>query len=50
MVLAASQAKGDSKAAEEAIVKACQSMYGKASGDYMASLAAVHAKRRGWQV
>lgn len=44
------QAKGDMEKAREAIVKACNSMYGRASGDYMASLAAVHAKRRGWEL
>lgn len=47
---AAVQAKGDETKAREAIVGACRTQYGKASGDYMASLAAVHAKRRGWEV
>ena len=44
------QAKGNTEKAKEAVVAACQSLYGRGSGDYMASLAAVHAKRRGWQV
>jgi hypothetical protein len=35
-------------AAKEALLAACATPYAITSGDYMASLARVHCKRRGW--
>ena len=37
-------------AARAAIEAACATQYARLSGDYMASLARVHCKRRGWDV
>lgn len=42
------EAKGEDEAAKAAVVAAVATPYGTQSGDYMASLAAVHAKQRGW--
>ena len=42
------EAKGDDAGAKEAVLAAVATPYGSRSGDYMAALAAVHAKRRGW--
>lgn len=42
--------RGEAEAAREAMVVAVKSVYGQRSGDYMAGLAAVHCKRRGWEV
>jgi hypothetical protein len=36
--------------AKAAMRAAVQTPYGQRSGDYMASLAVVHCKRRGWAV
>ena len=44
------EARGEAEAAKEAMVAAVRSVYGQRSGDYMAGLAAVHCKRRGWEV
>lgn len=42
--------RGEAEAAREAMVAAVGSVYGQRSGDYMAGLAAVHCKQRGWEV
>jgi hypothetical protein len=42
------EAEGDAKAAKEAMLKAVETDYARGSGDYMAALARVHVKRRGW--
>ena len=44
------EARGEAEPAREAMVGAVKSLYGQRSGDYMAGLAAVHCKRRGWEV
>ena len=44
------EARGETEAAKEAMVAAVRTVYGQRSGDYMAGLAAVHCKRRGWEV
>eukprot|EP00884_Botryococcus_braunii_P007129 jgi/Botrbrau1/16417/Bobra.0142s0016.2 len=43
------EAEGNEDAAKAAIVAAADSQYGKQSGDYMAALAKVHCRRRGWK-
>ena len=42
------EAKGDDAGAKAAVLAAAATPYGSRSGDYMAALAEVHAKRRGW--
>jgi tetratricopeptide (TPR) repeat protein len=42
------EAKGDDEGAKTALVAAMKTPYGNSSGDYMAALAEVHLKRRGW--
>ena len=42
------EAKGDSDGAKDAMLSAIKTPYGQKSGDYMAALAEVHARRRGW--
>ena len=42
------EANGDAERAKEEILQAVETPYAKLSGDYMAGLAFVHAKRRGW--
>ena len=42
------ESRGEAAAAKEAMLAAAGSAYGQRSGDYMASLVAVHCKRRGW--
>jgi lipoprotein NlpI len=42
------EAKGDAAGAKTAMLNAVATPYGSRSGDYMAALAEVHAKRRGW--
>ena len=42
------EAQGDATGARRFIKEAAGSPYAKASGDYMADLARVHAQRRGW--
>ena len=42
------EAKGDDAGAKAAVLAAVATPYGSRSGDYMAALAEVHAKRRGW--
>jgi len=42
------EARGEEDAAKAAMKAAVQTPYGQRSGDYMASLAVVHCKRRGW--
>jgi hypothetical protein len=44
------EAKGDENGAKAAVLAAVATPYGSRSGDYMAALAEVHAKRRGWSV
>jgi hypothetical protein len=44
------EAKGDENGAKDAVLAAVATPYGSRSGDYMAALAEVHAKRRGWSV
>jgi hypothetical protein len=44
------EAKGDENGAKTAVLAAVATPYGSRSGDYMAALAEVHAKRRGWSV
>lgn len=44
------EAHKDPVAAEAAMIDACCSPYGLRSGDYMASLAKVHCKCRGWKI
>ena len=43
------EASGDAEGARDAMRAAARSAYGKRSGDYMAALADVHLKRRGWE-
>lgn len=43
------EAEGRSKEAEEAMLRAVGTRYCQTSGDYMAALARVHCKLRGWQ-
>ena len=45
---AAGAPKGDDAGAKAAVLAAAATPYGSRSGDYMAALAEVHAKRRGW--
>ena len=42
------EAAGDVAGARDLIVKATRTQYASRSGDYMAALALVHCKRRGW--
>jgi len=49
-LLRGGQAQGNEAAARAAIEAAVSTPYGAGSGDYMAALAAVHCKRRGWGV
>jgi hypothetical protein len=42
------EAHGAAGAAREAMVRAAETTYAAQSGDYMAALARVHCKRRGW--
>ena len=42
------EAQGDATGAKSFITTAANSKYGTQSGDYMADLAKVHVKRRGW--
>ena len=42
------EANGDAERAKQEILDAVDTPYAKRSGDYMAGLALVHAKRRGW--
>ena len=42
------EARGDAEGAREAMLAAVDTPYGRKSGDYMAALAEVHLKRRGW--
>ena len=42
------EVNGDATRAKEEILRANRTAYGKLSGDYMADVARVHAKRRGW--
>lgn len=42
------EAHGNRLEAEKAIVAATHTPYARLSGDYMASLAEVHCKRRNW--
>jgi hypothetical protein len=42
------EAHGAADLAKEAVLAAVATPYAKMSGDYMASLATVHAQRRGW--
>ena len=42
------EARGDAVGARALIVEATQTQYANRSGDYMAALALVHCKRRGW--
>lgn len=42
------EAAGDAAGARDLIVQATQTQYASRSGDYMAALAVVHCKRRGW--
>lgn len=44
------EAQKNPVAAEAAMIDACCSPYGLRSGDYMASLAKVHCKCRGWKI
>jgi len=44
------EAFGNETEAEAAMTKAIQTRYARQAGDYMASLAKVHALRRGWSV
>ncbi len=43
------EAHGDAAAARAAITAAVATPYARLSGDYMAALARVHCKRRGWE-
>lgn len=42
------EALGEEAKAREAMIAATKTVYGAQSGDYMAALAAVHCKQRGW--
>ncbi|KAI8472040.1 MAG: hypothetical protein J3K34DRAFT_415513 [Monoraphidium minutum] len=42
------EAHGDAGAAREAMLRAVGTRYAQGSGDYMADLAKVHCKQRGW--
>ncbi|KIZ06607.1 hypothetical protein MNEG_1341 [Monoraphidium neglectum] len=42
------EAHGDAASAKEAMLRAVRTRYAQQSGDYMADLARVHCKRRGW--
>ncbi|KAH7434709.1 hypothetical protein KP509_06G031500 [Ceratopteris richardii] len=42
--------EGNAEDAKSAILAACRTPYGLRSGDYMASLAKVHCKCRGWEL
>lgn len=42
------EAHSDEGAAKEAMLRALRTEYARGSGDYMAALARVHCKRRGW--
>eukprot|EP00873_Tetraselmis_striata_P011117 jgi/Tetstr1/431381/TSEL_021072.t1 len=42
------EAKGDAEAAQALMTAAVRTPYAQRSGDYMASLAAVHCQQRGW--
>eukprot|EP00242_Pyramimonas_sp_CCMP2087_P012223 CAMPEP_0198215638 /NCGR_PEP_ID=MMETSP1445-20131203/51548_1 /TAXON_ID=36898 /ORGANISM="Pyramimonas sp., Strain CCMP2087" /LENGTH=241 /DNA_ID=CAMNT_0043891461 /DNA_START=290 /DNA_END=1015 /DNA_ORIENTATION=+ len=42
------EAQGDDEEAKRAIVESARTPYAQKSGDYMASLALVHCKERGW--
>ena len=42
------EAKGDAQGAKSFIEAAVATPYAKSSGDYMADLARVHVRRRGW--
>lgn len=42
------EAEGDAARAREAITAAAATQYAQVSGDYMADLAKVHCKQRGW--
>ncbi|KAH7284140.1 hypothetical protein KP509_34G040800 [Ceratopteris richardii] len=44
------EAEGNAEDAKSAILAACRTPYGLRSGDYMASLAKVHCKCRGWEL
>jgi lipoprotein NlpI len=44
------EVNGDAARAKQEILRANNTAYGKLSGDYMADVAKVHAKRRGWIV
>ena len=44
------EARGDEAGARDLLVAAAQTQYANRSGDYMAALALVHCKRRGWEV
>ena len=44
------EAHGDAAAAKQYILQSIGTMYARTSNDYMASLARVHALRRGWIV
>lgn len=44
------EAEGEQSAAKEAMLRAVETEYAEGSGDYMASLAKVHCKLRGWEL